>query len=253
MVILDLEDGVSKSRKPHARQSLIEHPIDPERTIVRINPTGTEECARDLEVLKVTPYETVMVPKVDAADDIRALAPRRVVALCETARGVLAAREIALEPNVVALMWGSEDLLASVGGFSSRHSDGSYRDIARYARAAVLLAARAGGVAAIDSVFLDIEDLDGLAAESTDAAASGFHSKACIHPVQVPVVRRTFLPTGKDVGWAERLLAAASARRGAFRFEGRMVDEPLLAQARQILSASRRYGGPAPQSADDTG
>ncbi len=112
-----------------------------------------------------------------------------MIALCETAAGVLNAAAIAAEPNVVALMWGAEDLLASLGGTSSRTENGDYRAVALHARSSVLLAAGAFGKDAIDAVYVNIPDLDGLALEARDAVASGFSSKACIHPDQVAVVR----------------------------------------------------------------
>jgi citrate lyase subunit beta/citryl-CoA lyase len=100
----------------------------------------------------------------------------------------------------------------------------------------VLGAAAAAGKAAVDPVHLDIADLDGLAAEVEDAAASGFAATACIHPSQVAVIRAGYAPTPDEVAWAERVLAAAESNPGVFRFEGRMVDGPVLMQARTVLA-----------------
>lgn len=238
-VILDLEDGVAPDDKPRARRALRETLLDPRRTIVRINPAGTDDAARDLDALAATPYETVMLAKAEAAAQAAALAPRQVIALCETPRGVLAAPELAAVPNVTGLMWGAEDLVAAIGGRSSRHADGRYRDVARHARSAVLLAAAACGTAAVDSVYLDIGDLDGLRHEAEDGAASGFAAKACIHPSQVPVVRAAYRPTDDEVRWALRVLAAAKQSAGAFAFEGRMVDAPVLRHAEHVARALR--------------
>jgi citrate lyase subunit beta/citryl-CoA lyase len=179
-----------------------------------------------------------MLAKTESAEQVAKLAPRTVIALCETPLGVLRASSIAACDEVAGLMWGAEDLLAALGGSSSRDATGRYRDVARHARSWVLLAAGACGKPAIDSVFLDMSDLAGLAAETEDAASSGFAAKACIHPVQVPVVRESFRPTAESIAWAERLLAAAT-EPGVFRFEGAMVDEPLLRQARTILARRR--------------
>jgi citrate lyase subunit beta/citryl-CoA lyase len=99
----------------------------------------------------------------------------------------------------------------------------------------VLLAAKASGRAAIDSVHLDIADADGLRAEVEDAVASGFDATACIHPSQVAVIRAGYAPTPEEQAWAERVLAEAERQPGVFRFEGRMVDEPVLRQARAVL------------------
>ena len=102
-----------------------------------------------------------------------------VIALCETTKGVINAGTIAEAPNVVALMWGAEDLVASLGGTSSRFPDGRYRDVATHARSTVLLAAGGNGKAAVDSIYANIPDLEGLRAEAADAVASGFTAKAC--------------------------------------------------------------------------
>lgn len=234
LVILDLEDGVASAQRPQARRALVQTLLDPARVAVRINATEGTDQALDLEALRQTPYRLVMLPKAETATQITALAPYQVIALCETPAGVLAAPQLASAPGTVALMWGAEDLVAAIGGHSSRRRNGTYRDVARYARSHVLLAAAAGGVPAIDAVHLEIGDLDGLADEATDGAASGFAATACIHPSQTPVVRAAYQPAPTDVEWAKRLLAAAQAERGVFAFEGRMVDAPVLRQAERI-------------------
>ncbi|HRN30482.1 MAG TPA: aldolase/citrate lyase family protein, partial [Terrimesophilobacter sp.] len=164
-VILDLEDAVASAARPAAREALVAHSLDPARTIVRINPPGTPDFVADIAALSRTGYRTVMVAKAENASEFEALDGYQVIALCETAKGVLAAESIARHHSVVALMWGAEDLAASLGGTSSRHPDGSYRDVARHARSRVLLAARAHGKAGIDSVFLDIKNTTALTAE----------------------------------------------------------------------------------------
>jgi citrate lyase subunit beta/citryl-CoA lyase len=152
---------------------------------------------------------------------------------------VASAEKIAAEQNVVALMWGAEDLVASLGGTSSRKRKGGYRDIARYARSRVLLAAGAGGKAAIDAVHLDIADERGLRREAEDAAASGFAATACIHPGQVATIRAAYRPDAGELAWARAVLAAAANEGGVFRFDGRMVDEPVLRHARSLLSRAQ--------------
>ncbi|SDT11521.1 citrate lyase subunit beta / citryl-CoA lyase [Pseudarthrobacter equi] len=247
-VILDLEDAVAPADKQRARGAILaqvgsageEPELDPSRTIVRINPAGTEEFEKDLHCLAHTPYRTVMLAKAESADQLKALAGYQVVALCETALGVLNAPAIAAAPNVVALMWGAEDLLATLGGTSSRTDDGGYRAVALHARSTVLVAARAFGKHAVDAVFVNIPDTDGLAAEAADAVASGFSSKACIHPTQAAVVREAFAPSDADVAAAAELLdAAAEAGSGVFQYHGKMIDGPILKHAESIL---RRAG-----------
>lgn len=234
-VIIDLEDAVAPAARADARAALIGHPLDPARTVVRVNPVDTADFALDLAALEQTGYRMVMLAKAESAQQPAALAQHDVIALCETAAGVLAAAEIAAAPNVVALMWGAEDLLASLGGSSSRFADGRYRDVARHARSAVLLAAGANEKVAIDAVYLNIGDKGGLAAEAEDAVASGFGAMACIHPSQVVVIRDAYRPTDIVVARARALLAAVANQHGVFQYEGRMIDGPVLRHAEAVL------------------
>jgi citrate lyase subunit beta/citryl-CoA lyase len=238
-VILDLEDAVADDDKHAARIALMTTPLDPERVIVRVNPASTEHLAADLAAVAQTEYRTVMLAKCEGTADLVDLAELEVIALCETARGVLAAPEVAALPNVSALMWGAEDLVASLGGSSSRFPDGRYRDVARHARSQVCLAAGANEIAVIDTVHLEIGDTAGLRAEADDAAALGFAATACIHPSQVPIVRAAYRPDADRLEWARAVVAAAAEQPGVFAFRGAMVDAPLLRQAASLL---RRAG-----------
>lgn len=235
-VILDLEDAVATRDKAAGREALVAHPLDPTRVIVRVNGFETDDFETDLAALRQTAYRTVMLPKASSAAETDALRGWDVIALCETGPGILAAPEIAATEHVVALFWGAEDLVTSLGGSSSRLPDGRYRDVARFARSSVLLAAAANGIAAIDSVFMDIANLAGLAAEAEDAVASGFAATACVHPGQVDTIREAYAPTVAQLDHARALLAVAETSAGAFAFEGQMIDEPVLRQARTLLS-----------------
>jgi citrate lyase subunit beta/citryl-CoA lyase len=243
-VILDLEDAVAPDAKKRARGAILAQlgsggetaELDPSRTIVRVNPVGTADFEKDLHCLAHTPYRTVMLAKAESGEQLKALEGYQVIALCETARGIVNAADIAQAPNVVGLMWGAEDLIASMGGSSSRKDDGGYRAVATHSRSTVLLAAKAAGKEAIDSVYVDIPDVAGLAVESADAVASGFGAKACIHPNQVAVVREAYAPSPEAVARARELLeAAAAAGTGVFQHEGKMVDGPILKHAESTL------------------
>jgi citrate lyase subunit beta/citryl-CoA lyase len=247
-VIIDLEDAVAAPDKQRARGAILaqlgssgEGPeLDPSRTIIRINPAGTEDFEKDLHCLAHTPYRTVMLAKTESAEQLRGLEGFHVIALCETAAGIVNAPAIAAAPNVVALMWGAEDLLASLGGTSSRKDDGGYRTVALHARSSVLLAAGAFGKETVDAVYVNIPDLEGLTEEARDAVASGFSSKACIHPNQVAAVRAAYAPTDEDVAAARELLEAArTAGTGVFQFKGKMIDGPILKHAQSTI---RRAG-----------
>ncbi|APX33576.1 citrate lyase [Brachybacterium sp. P6-10-X1] len=250
-VLLDLEDGVGPAHKAAAREAVGAHGLDPARTVVRVNAAGSPQLAADLAALEPLRPRYVMIPKAESCEDVdriaAALPGAGVLALCETARGVLAAGEIAAHPAVVALMWGGEDLISSLSGTSSRHADGSYRDVVRHARSAVLLAARAHGRSALDAIHTDLADADGWRAEAEDAAASGFTATACIHPAQVPVIRAAYAPTPAQAAWARDLLAAAEAAgSGAFEHDGRMVDGPILRHAHLLAERSSPAPSPPP-------
>ncbi|WP_121712687.1 CoA ester lyase [Streptomyces sp. E5N91] len=242
--ILDLEDGVAPADKAAARAAVAAADLDRATTVVRINPVGTREHREDLAMVRDAGYGLVMLPKTETRSAAEELTGLAVIALCETAAGVLKAAEIAEADNVTALMWGAEDLMASIGGSRSRRPDGAYNEVSLLARSMVLLATGAAGRAAIDAVHLDIGDRDGLLTECLLAVSDGFTHKACVHPAQVPVVTKGFAPTQAQVEWADAVLAEALASpNGAFAFRGSMVDEPLLRQARAILARNRPRPG----------
>lgn len=239
VVIIDLEDAVSPDARPAAREALIASALDPATTIVRINARGTDDHELDVNAVRQTAYRYVMVPKAAVPAELPVLDglghPYKIVALVESALGVAQAEQLAAAPDVVAMMWGAEDLVASTEGTASRHTDGSYRELARYARARVFVAAKAYGRAAIDSVYLDLGDSQGLDAETEDAVAWGFEAKAVLHPDQAERVRAGFAPDDAQLAWARGVLAAAQDQPGAFRFEGAMVDEVVLKKARMLV------------------
>ncbi|WP_410872892.1 HpcH/HpaI aldolase/citrate lyase family protein [Nocardia sp. A7] len=235
-VILDLEDGVGADAKVAAREAIRGCELDPARTIIRINPLGSAHFALDIGVIERTPYRRLMLPKAETGDIPSVLGGYDIVALVETPAGVRQLDDIARSPTVIAVMWGAEDLVAALGGSSSRHANGTYRDVAKHLRSATLLAAKAHGKLAVDGVYLDIPDLDGLAAESVDAVASGFDIKVALHPTQVAVIADAYRPEAGELDWARRVLAAAQHSRGVFAVDGAMVDAPILTHARRIAA-----------------
>jgi citrate lyase subunit beta / citryl-CoA lyase len=235
VVILDLEDGVAAADKGAARDALVDVPLDPARTVVRINAGGTAEQQLDLGALAKTGYHTVMLPKCEAPEQISVLAPLDVVMLIESPLGALSITECVRADNAVAVMWGAEDLFAALGGTANRFADGTLRGVAQHVRSQTLLAAKAYGRMALDSGYLDIKDLDGLRVEVDDAVAVGFDAKVAIHPAQVPVIRAGYTPSPQQVAWARQILDTASDQRGVFAFEGIMVDAPVLRRAERIV------------------
>ncbi|WP_209325888.1 HpcH/HpaI aldolase/citrate lyase family protein [Brevibacterium renqingii] len=236
IVILDLEDAVNDADKAAARESIIDFPLDPTRTVVRVNARDSEHLDEDLKMLAKTDYAAVMLPKSERGADLTILADYQVIALIETALGAVNVAEIAAAPNAYALMWGSEDLIADLGGGSSRTDEGDYRDVAKHVRSSTLLAARAHGKYALDSIWADIPNLEGLAGEAEDAVQSGFSGKVSIHPSHVPVVRDAFRPSDEQLRWARAVLDLAATGKGAFAYEGKMIDAPLLKHAELIVA-----------------
>jgi citrate lyase subunit beta/citryl-CoA lyase len=155
----------------------------------------------------------------------------------------LAVSELARTDNALALMWGAEDLFAVLGGTANRYPDGSYREVAQHVRSQTLLAAKAYGRLALDSVYLDIKDLDGLGKEVDDAVAVGFDAKVAIHPSQVAVIRAGYAPTAEQVEWARQVLEAARDERGVFQYDGVMVDAPVLRRAERIVALAPKDRG----------
>jgi len=202
-VILDLEDAVLPADRASARRSLAAVPVDPCRTLVRVNAAGTPDFPRDLDAVAATAYRIVMLAKTESAAQLDPLAEAgfRVVALCETAAGI------------------------------------------GYARSRVLSAAGAASKPGVDPAHLDIADSAGRRAEADAAAAVGFAATACIHPSQVPIVRAAYEPAAEEYEWAADLLEEARAHAGVFRFRGRMIDAPVLRQARTILERVARHAG----------
>jgi len=238
LVIVDLEDAVAPANRPAARDALrrLAHDgvLDPDRTLVRINGTQSGDHPLDLAVLAEVGLPRAMLAKSEDPVQLAAI-EHEVVLLVETPRGIERITELAAQDNVIGAMWGADDLVAGLGGTTSRHPDGRYRDVARFARSRALIAAKAAGRLAVDAVHMDIADTAGLAAECEDAVASGFDATAAIHPSQVPIIRTAYAPSPGQVDWATRLLAHVGEDRGVTTFEGRMVDGPVYTQAERVL------------------
>jgi citrate lyase subunit beta/citryl-CoA lyase len=163
--------------------------------------------------------------------------------MTETAAGMLSAGSFAAKSErLSALAWGAEDLAADIGASSNKDESGAYTDVFRMARTLTILAAANARVDAIDTVFTDFRDMDGLDAECRAAVRDGFTGKMAIHPDQVAVINRAFTPPPEDVERAVRILAlfaAAGPEAGVLSLDGKMIDRPHLRQAERI---ARRAG-----------
>lgn len=235
-VIVDLEDAVAPDRKNMARTAMAEAVRQGSlRPYVRVNGFGTPEHEADAEVVAELAQSGrllgVLVPKAESATELSTFAdrvPQRVdvVALIETARGCLAASEIAEVQRVTRLAFGALDLAADIG------ADESTLDMARFQ---VVLASRAARIAAPwDSPFTSFTDADAVSESAAHARRLGFGGKLCIHPAQVKPVRRAFMPTDSDIAWARRVIKADVG--AATQVDGAMVDKPIVERARRILA-----------------
>jgi citrate lyase subunit beta/citryl-CoA lyase len=226
-VILDLEDAVPDDAKEAARAGLCGIALD-RPFLVRINGAETAWYENDLASLAHIAPAAVILPKAERTEDVARLsmiAP--VIALIETARGLVQARAIAQSGYVARLAFGSVDFAADLG------CDHVPEALA-HARAELVMASRLGGLPPpIDGVTTDLGSSDAVRVDAERACMLGFGGKLTIHPDQVPIVRAAFQPSAETVAWARMVLESGD---GAVRVAGMMVDEPVRARARAILS-----------------
>ena len=266
-LILDLEDAVTPDKKaatrPIVRQWLESRDFGPRERWVRMNPIYSEYGETDLEETIAGRPHGYVVPKPRHAGDIRRIAAvlerleqrhglpwgstRLVLIATETPEGLLNIREVAAaSPRIAAVSWGIEDLSAAMGLPRTRDAEGRYLDIPRYARVMCAVAAAAAGVEALDTVYTDLADLEGLRRECQEGVWMGFSGKISIHPSQIEVINSVFTPSKADAEEAVALIAAFEehARRGAgaFAWKGQMMDMPHLTRARKILERARHAG-----------
>jgi citrate lyase subunit beta/citryl-CoA lyase len=240
LVVLDLEDAVAPDRKQYAREQVVQWLAENPDCAVRVNAAGTPWHDEDLAAVAHRRC-TVMLPKADPVTT-RAVAGElgvlpALIALVETARGVLDARETATVPNVHRLAFGSFDLAAELG------VDPADWDALVTARGALVLASAATGLPGpIDGVTADLHDQARLTDEVRSARQLGFTGKLCVHPRQVPAAAAALSPTREEVRWAHKVTAAAEDT-GAVAVDGQLVDKPVLDRAKRILRQARERIG----------
>jgi citrate lyase beta subunit len=257
-IIADLEDAVAISQKQAARQTVAacfaRLEFGPSERLIRINPVSTPLWEEDVAQTIAAGPDGYVLPKVESAEQVQTVSARlaeletshglvpgsiRLLAQIETAMGVLRAGEIAgADSRLDALLFGAEDLAGDMGARRSREGWEIF-----YARGAVVIAAAAYGLPAIDTVYLELADSDGLTAECHLARGMGFSGKLAIHPRQVEVINRAFSPTAEEIAQAQRLIDAFDAQQaagtGVFEMDGKMVDMPVVLAARKVVAASR--------------
>jgi citrate lyase beta subunit len=260
-ICMDMEDGVAVSRKTEARaiiaQAMKELDFGSSERCIRINSVGSGLEAYDLVAALATNPDTIVVPKIESADQVKWVSDHiesyelssgkkvgsvRLLVGVETAKGIMNLRRIAeADRRLEAIIFGAEDYAASIG--ARRTKEGTE---VLYARQAVVTACVANDLQAIDMVYIDFRDLEGLRLEAEQGAGWGFSGKQVIHPNQVLVVQEAFTPSLEEIDYAKRVVETfeASQRegRGAYSLDGKMIDMPLLKNARKVLDRARAAG-----------
>ncbi|WP_029001025.1 HpcH/HpaI aldolase/citrate lyase family protein [Azohydromonas australica] len=258
-LILDLEDAVPDAEKHRAREMCREFVTAHRercRLFVRINALTSGFSLTDLEaVVKARPYG-VMLPKCAGGQDVTTLAAQLAAlearegiepgAICilpivtETAASMFGLGSYASgdSPRLCALFWGGEDLAADIGARANRDQAGRYTAPYQMARALTLLGATAAQVPAIDAVYTNFRDTDGLKAEAAEAVRDGFTAKVAIHPDQIDPIHEVFTPSEPEVAWARRVVETfdRSPAAGAVAIGGVMLDRPHYRSAQRLLA-----------------
>lgn len=266
-VILDLEDAVLPENRPAARKlirELLTASLDrasaPE-IWVRINPLGSADYVEDLAAVVPLKPSGIMLPKslsiasvrqlhtdLERAESAAGLAVGEIKVIpivTESAASVLNASSYQVgHPRLAGLTWGAEDLSADLGAIRTMNSRGQFGDVFRLARALCLLAAKAAGVPAIETLHGNFRDIDGLIASTICAKEEGFSGRLAIHPNQLDAINNTFLPTPEEIKQARQVVAAFNAATGAgvIQLDGVMLDRPHLKAAQNLLARARFCG-----------
>jgi citrate lyase subunit beta / citryl-CoA lyase len=255
-LILDLEDSVVPDKKDEARgltRTMLGSRRDGPKLYVRVNALDTGMTLQDLAAVVPAVPDGIVLPKCRSGDDVRHLATwldafeaaagstpgstQIVVVATETAASVFGLGTYKdSSPRLAGLMWGAEDLAASLGA-TENGSAGKFHSPYLLARDMCLMGAAAAEIAAIDTVYTDIENLAGLEQETRAARRDGFSAKALIHPKHVDIVNAAFEPSAAERAWAEKIVAAFADNPdlGTLRLDGKMIDKPHLRAAKKIL------------------
>jgi citrate lyase subunit beta/citryl-CoA lyase len=273
-LILDLEDAVAGPRKSAARtmvrEFLQDHRAPRSAELwVRINPLSQPDAVADLCAIMAGAPDGIMLPKAAGPADVRQLG--YYLEALETREGLepgsvrilpvateVPAAPFALgdyafdpQPRLLGLTWGAEDLSSAIGASTNRDSDGEWDFTYRMVRSLCLLAAHSANVQAIETLFADYRDMEGLRAACRAARREGFSGRIAIHPDQVSVINDSFTPSDEEVAHARRVVAAFEAEPdvGTVGLDGMMLDLPHLNQARKLISLFELRGRQGSQSA----
>jgi citrate lyase subunit beta/citryl-CoA lyase len=261
-VIIDLEDSIAPERKQAARGAALDFlkskgaEKERPRLLVRINGLDTGMTDADLDVIVAGRPDAVVFPKAEGGASVihldAKLTAREAVAdlpegtikvlaqAVESAAGLfLAGTFLNASPRLVGLTWGPEDLSAELGAEATRESDGMLTEPYRLARSVCLYGAAAARVPAIETVYVDFRNTEGLRRDTEAARCDGFTGRLAIHPAQVPVINEVFTPTAEQIEKAKAVVAAFAAQLGAgvIGIDGKMYDRPHLVRAQRLLAS----------------
>jgi len=260
-ICMDMEDGTAVSKKAEARavitQAMKELDFGTCERCIRINSIGSGFEKDDLVSALATQPDAIVVPKIETAEQVKWVSEQiesyelsnksdmgsiRLLIGLETAKGVLNLNEIAeVDKRLEAIIFGAEDYAASVG--ATRTKEGTE---VLYARSAVIVACAASNLQAIDMVYIDFKDTEGLRTEAQQGAGLGFSGKQIIHPNQVQVTQEAFTPSDVAIAYAKRVVesfeASQNEGKGAYALDGKMIDMPLLKNAQKVLERAKAAG-----------
>jgi citrate lyase subunit beta/citryl-CoA lyase len=260
-LIVDLEDSVAPRERPRAR-AVAKAFLSGHRgraLWVRINSLDSDDARADLSELIPAAPAGIVLPKPRGAGDVVRLAGMldeleqqnalpagriRILPIATERPEALLTLQgyVQSTPRLAGLTWGAEDLGTAIGAAATRDDDGRWLAPYELARSLCLVAAAAAGVPAIDTVFTDFRNTDGLGAYAARARRDGFYGMLAIHPSQVPIINRAFVPSAAEVERARKIVALFESNpdAGALGMEGEMLDRPHLLQARRILEIAER-------------
>jgi citrate lyase subunit beta/citryl-CoA lyase len=266
-VIVDLEDSIAHDRKDQARTSAAAflkaagRETARPRLIVRVNGLATGLTDADLDAVVAARPDAIMLPKAEGGASVihadAKLAAREAIAglddghvkivaqAFESAAGIFAAGTFhGASARLIGLTWGPEDLSAEIGAERNRDVEGRFTEPYRFARSTCLFAAAAAQVTAIETVYVDFRNLEGLKRETEEARRDGFTGRLAIHPAQVPVINEVFTPTAAAIARAQAIVKAFAAApgRGVVAIDGVMHDRPHLARAQALLARAKALG-----------
>lgn len=259
-LILDLEDSVASDARPDARVMAGEYLQGRRDAWVRINPLGSDDSIADLEAVMPSAPAGIVLPKPRGAADAVALSRHidqleqqhgiehgqtRILALCTERPEALFTLDkyVGATERLYGLSWGAEDLSVAVGASTNRDERGNWLPLYEMARSFCLLAAAAAEVTALDTVFTDFRDRDGLLRYAANARRDGFTGMLAIHPAQVDTINAAFVPSAAEVEHARRVVALFDDNPGAgtVGMDGKMIDRPHLVQARRVLKLLKQH------------